>query len=540
MSVAAGSLATTTVDLTAGCHTLVTQLTNQTYLPRASDFVASITRGGAATPIVVTDSSWRVSAGDATHFSTNNYTETPSAWEQALTLGIWNNAALPWAGVPTNWATVSGDSLTDWVTTRFSSGGTNRPGNSYAWLRDTKPFTVASETSVRVSNFCDDSCDLYLDGALIMSSTSAGGVNFKTIIIQPGTHTFGVRLYNTAAGSSGFLFAAVNITPGPGNGTVLARSSPNWNSTTSWSTTAGDPYSFDAAYVPVPALQAAANAQVLVVGGGGGGGSGMGGGGGGGAVVYNAASPITNGTYTVVVGAGGAGGPTGSGQVRGVNGENSFFGAVRALGGGGGGSSYSSNNAPPGSGSSAGGSAGGTQTLQASGVIGLGSNSVATLGNFYPTGGGGAGGPGAVGPATGGVGISNAILGTSYFFGGGGGGSGYTTIGGNGGNGGGGGGAVGVTTGGSGLNPGSAGGGGTTVAQTNRPGGNAGANTGGGGGGGSHFNSNNFGGNGGSGIVVISYPIGSMTASGGTETTVSGFTIRTFTSSGTFTVSSIN
>jgi len=86
--------------------------------------------------------------------------------------------------------------------------------------------------------------------------------------------------------------------------------------------------------------------------------------------------------------------------------------------------------------------------------------------------------------------------------------------------------------GGSALNSGSDGTVGVLVSQTNVPGGNAGANTGGGGGGGAHYNSNNYGGNGGSGIVVISYPTGSMSATGGIMTTSGGNTIHTFNMSG--------
>ena len=57
----------------------------------------------------------------------------------------------------------------------------------------------------------------------------------------------------------------------------------------------------------------------------------------------------------------------------------------------------------------------------------------------------------------------------------------------------------------------------------------------GGGGGGSHYQStNNKGGNGGSGIVIVRYS-GPQKATGGTITTVAGYTIHTFTSSGTFT-----
>ena len=47
---------------------------------------------------------------------------------------------------------------------------------------------------------------------------------------------------------------------------------------------------------------------------------------------------------------------------------------------------------------------------------------------------------------------------------------------------------------------------------------------------------NGVGGVGGSGIVIIRYKTGSMTATGGTITTSGDYTIHTFTSNGTFTV----
>jgi hypothetical protein len=40
-------------------------------------------------------------------------------------------------------------------------------------------------------------------------------------------------------------------------------------------------------------------------------------------------------------------------------------------------------------------------------------------------------------------------------------------------------------------------------------------------------------------VVIISYPTGSVTATGGTKTTVGSRTVHTFTAHGTFTVTSI-
>jgi hypothetical protein len=137
-------------------------------------------------------------------------------------------------------------------------------------------------------------------------------------------------------------------------------------------------------------------------------------------------------------------------------------------------------------------------------------------GNYYKSGNGG-------------IGFLSAINGTSYYWGGGGGGSGWYNTGGNGGAGGGGGGATpnSAGSGGAGLNNGASGG---STESSN--GGAGGANTGGGGGGGTHAYST--GGAGGSGIVIIRY-YGSQKATGGTVTSSGGYTIHTFTSSGTFT-----
>ena len=112
----------------------------------------------------------------------------------------------------------------------------------------------------------------------------------------------------------------------------------------------------------------------------------------------------------------------------------------------------------------------------------------------------------------GGAGTASTIRGTTEYFGGGGGGAGLDA-GGNGGLGGGGRGGRQTST--------------TITAGT--------ANTGGGGGA-------PYGGGtvaaGGSGVVIIRYPTVFMTATGGTITTFQGYTIHTFNSSGTFTVTS--
>jgi hypothetical protein len=302
--------------------------------------------------------------------------------------------------------------------------------------------------------------------------------------------------------------------------------------------------------------------EVLVVGGGGGGGMDMGGGGGGGGVVSRQNLQVQiNSPMPVTIGAGGNGSPGtyGSSPVTGLTGNNSAIGDIIAYGGGGGGSGhyidvYATNSeGSRGNGGSAGGDSPEwgrnrgmgsdpaplpslLQTPQGHSGGAAGCNGD---GSYTAGGGGGASRPGQGGRGSwragdGGTGFLSAINGTSYYWGGGGGGSSWTNTAGVGGAGGGGGGSCHESgtrgTGGAGINAGANG-----TAATGSAGGNGGANSGGGGGGGTHAYS--VGGNGGSGIVIVRYA-GSQKATGGTITSSGGYTIHTFTSSGTFTPTS--
>lgn len=234
----------------------------------------------------------------------------------------------------------------------------------------------------------------------------------------------------------------------------------------------------------------------LLVGGGGSGGTTRQGGGGGGRVIPGT-DTLGAGSYSIVVGAGGV---TSNGGDSTFNGHTAAGGGQGGLTGSTGGSGGGSSNTNPG------GAASGTEGYGNAG--GAGNFALSAAGG----GGGGAGTAGSdAGPLTGGNGgngYASSISGSSQTYGGGGGGNGDSSSG-TGGTGGGG-------NGGAGGNPGTAGT----------------ANTGGGGGGGGSYN-------GGSGICIVSYPTGSLSATGGTITTVGDRTIHTFTSNGTFTISSV-
>jgi hypothetical protein len=275
---------------------------------------------------------------------------------------------------------------------------------------------------------------------------------------------------------------------------------------------AGDPDSYTRSQPPY--------VEVLVVAGGGGGGQDGAGGGGAGGLIYNSAYQITNAAaITVTVGGGGAGTLANPGQAS--DGSNSVFGSLTAVGGGGGGSK-TSNGRNGGSGGGSGHNAAGPNSqLGGTGTAGQGFNG-GNNNEFAGGGGGGASQPGAnpssTTPGNGGNGNVFAISGTSTYYAGGGGGGGYSSA---------------VTSSG-GLGGGGNGGGWLSAGAPSAEGKNGTANTGGGGGSNGNAGNSTVTGTGGSGIVIVRYP-GLPAATGGTITYLNGYTIHTFTSSGTFT-----
>lgn len=279
-------------------------------------------------------------------------------------------------------------------------------------------------------------------------------------------------------------------------------------------------------------IESLTEVEVLVVAGGGGGGNDHGGGGGAGGLIYNASYIVSSGIpYSVTIGEGGAGAPAVRSILAvGTSGSNSTFGSLTAIGGGGGGGSSSATGSIGKTGGSGGGGSGyGTPRTGGSGTPGQG-NAGGLGGNnsvdYQSAGGGGASQVGTDGanPAVntkGGDGLQFSISGTStWYAGGGGGNSSYSSN---------------ALYGFGGLGGGGRGATNSAVAESGV------ANTGGGGGGanrystGGHHAVSSIGasGSGGSGIVIIRYH-GSPKATGGSITSVDGYTIHTF-SSGTST-----
>ena len=249
--------------------------------------------------------------------------------------------------------------------------------------------------------------------------------------------------------------------------------------------------------------------EYLVVGGGGGA---AGGGGGAGGYLTATGHAVTAQNYAITVGSGGAG--SNAGGVQGVNGSNSSIvptsGTSIISDGGGGGGNATTGAAGGSNGGSGGGGAqwGGGTTIGGTATVGqgfAGGGNGGFNGADYPGGGGGgAGGVGGNGISNsiagdGGAGVSSSITGSTVARAGGGGGAMNT------------------------QHQGTAGtatsGGGAGVKTGNGTAGTA--NTGGGGG---ATWSSATGGSGGSGIVIIRYlTSSSITATGGTITTIGGW-----------------
>lgn len=235
-----------------------------------------------------------------------------------------------------------------------------------------------------------------------------------------------------------------------------------------------------------------ATLEYLIVGGGGGGGGLLAGGGGAGAVRHGTVT-LSAGDYPIAVGAAGSYGEPGT------NGGDSSFNGVTAPGGGFGGPPSNTGNGGDG------GCGGGAGSQWFDGIswhsVNPGTGSVGYDGGadwiLAGGGGGGMGGPGS--PAsqnlggTGGAGLAFSTSGTSQIYAAGGGGGGQTTT---------------------GSRPACVyGGGGTSNWAL---------------GGGAAQN----------GVVILAYPTGTYTATGGLITTVGGNTIHTFLANGTFSVAS--
>jgi hypothetical protein len=247
-------------------------------------------------------------------------------------------------------------------------------------------------------------------------------------------------------------------------------------------------------------------AEMIIVAGGGGCGANIyddAAGAGGGGVIFTRHKMSPGVSYTVVVGGGGGDANGSNSSVSHASLPTNFV----AIGGGRGGSHRSGSNS-----GGCGSGTGGFYVASDARDAGAGMPGQGYSGGVAPTyrgaGGGGAGGTG-LDEGTGGPGFNDPLTGNRYA----GGGGGHPR-----------------NTDNRLVGWGGVGGGGNASTGTGS-GANGGANTGGGAGGGKGSGNTS---NGGSGIVIIRY-LGAQLGTGGTVTSSGGYTIHTFTSSGTFT-----
>jgi hypothetical protein len=320
-------------------------------------------------------------------------------------------------------------------------------------------------------------------------SLSSAGLISGTATANAGTYTFTVSAsdgINTAVTRSFSVVVPVIVT----GGTITVSGDYRIHTFTSSGTFGTNASSLTADY--------------LVVAGGGGGGTTYGGGGGAGGLRSTVTatgragtleSPLTlsANNYTVTVGGGGATGLGGYNATNspGINGNNSVFSTITALGGGGGGGG--AGNAK--SGGSGGGGQDGVTPGSGTTAQGFDGGGSVTGGVWGAGGGGGAGSVGVSGNSgaggNGGAGVAVAISGSSTTYAGGGGGGTYQ------------GGTVGNGGSGGGGNAAASG-----VGNASSLGSSGTSNTGGGGGGGSALQGSLYsgvGGSGGSGIVIVRY-----------------------------------
>jgi hypothetical protein len=424
-------------------------------------------------------------------------------------------SAIQAADVPTLNQNTTGSAAT--LTTARTIGGVsfngsaniNLPGVNTAGNQNTTGTAANITGTAAVANGGTGRTTLTANNVLLGNGTTA--VNF----VAPGTSgnvltSNGTTWTSAAAPSTAAQFTATgtgaNTMP---VGTTAQRPATPTAGMYRLNTTTSEPEWYDTvsgAWVSfrIEPVRPYTIAYLVVAGGGAGGDTDSGGGGAGGYIASTTAVTMGS-TFTITVGAGAP--PTQSNNTRGANGSNSAAFGVTAIGGGGGGGGAGA------SGSNAfaqsGGSGGGAGSTRSSGFNGAGTSGQGNAGGNGASGnggggGGGAGAAGSNGPSgNGGAGLQ--WLNGSFYAGGGGGGHGSNTSGG-------------VGGGGSGFTLGN----GTSGS----------ANTGGGGGGGG--GNNGDGGAGGSGIAIIRYS-GAQRGTGGTVTSSGGFTIHTFTSSGTFT-----
>lgn len=239
----ASSVGTAPISLAPGCHNVYVEVTNANVLPNGSNLTFDLKLSGATIPIVTTDTSWRVTAGNSVNYSSPGYYVDSYGWANAL-------AVRTSISGDTNWAAASGDSGSTFIASPNGNSGGSYPPSQWTNFRDPTGITVSSNTDVRVTVECDDNCVAYMDGNGIITNAPWSGDYTATVTLTAGTHFFGVALYNggSAANPSGFSFAAMRTS----DGAILTHSDTSWLGAQYWNATDQNPYSYNSLFAPNP------------------------------------------------------------------------------------------------------------------------------------------------------------------------------------------------------------------------------------------------------------------------------------------------
>ncbi|OYX41871.1 hypothetical protein B7Y94_04435 [Candidatus Saccharibacteria bacterium 32-49-12] len=233
----------TDVYLQQGCNSIMASVVNGGALSGVSNFTLNLTRAGDNTEVMVTDESWRVTAGELVDFSEPGYYPTT----------YWVDVTTRTGGVPGNWPNYSNSNTSaQWMVTPASLSGTSSPNDSYTYLRTKNAggWSMWTATDVQLAVACDDACSVFVDGAEVLKSDGHGHTSMSRINLSKGPHMVGIKLYNsgTAANPAAVLFSAHKVS----GGTRIDESGSGWIATNAWWTTAPTLLSYDALYRPSP------------------------------------------------------------------------------------------------------------------------------------------------------------------------------------------------------------------------------------------------------------------------------------------------
>lgn len=241
---------TVDLQLDAGCHVVHVKVLNDNILTLGNNMYLdfALREKNENRPLIVSDRSWRVSAGTTAVFGQASMYRSVQ-YANARSVGAYN--AAPWAE-PAGWVTATADTSAQWISTNHSFTGNNYPFASYSYFvtDDYGDWSFATPTEVQLAIACDDNCVLVVDGEPVLTNANYSVTSTAKITLSAGQHSIGVLLYNgnTATNPSAFLFSARRTS----DSVIIDRSSNSMLAANAWYSTAQSILSYDVGYRPSP------------------------------------------------------------------------------------------------------------------------------------------------------------------------------------------------------------------------------------------------------------------------------------------------